>query len=374
MKCFQAVIAAACLAIVSTGVARAEIKAESVPASQAEDKPVTFSSRSQSVADTINQFTKETGIAIFLENFGNPDFGGPQITYDVDIKNLSSTEAVRELARSLSLGMLRDGDGTIRLSPNSWSSNENNRKDQPLVQLGFIRRSQSFPPNPQQQRDNLQLQFRIWSGKSPFNGPATIKLDEATDETGRSLLNTERRQDMYYGDDYGDRFVRDQGLTLQYPDPKPKKIASLTGSAVIAKPKTILRITADKLTDGPQKMDFMGGVLTIGPVKREGPGYTIKIGLTKGNIGNDNWRMMYSRVRSAQSGTVRGPDGQVLRLQNRGSSSGGKEVSADMYIMPPRQANGSDGEPIAPATFQWDVVTETVDDLLPFSLTNIDIP
>lgn len=372
MKCFRTAIAAACVAILSTTSARAEIKAEPLPASGTIEKSVSFSSEGLSVADTIAKFTKDTGIAVFYENQGMPSFGGPEITYDVTIEDLPSTEAVRELARSLSLGLLRDGDGGIRLSPNSWSSS-NERKPEPLVQLGYFRRYQSFPAS-SQQKDNLQLQFRIWSGKNAFAGPASIRVDEATDETGRSLLNTDRNRDVYYGDDFNERYVRDQVVVLQYPDPKPKKIASIKGNGVIARPKTILRITADKLSDGPQKIDFMGGQLTIGPVQKQGSGYTLKIGVSRGKIGNDDWRAMYGRIRSAQGGTVLGPDGQVLRLQNRGSSSGGREVSADLFVMSPRQANGSDGEPIVPASFQWDVVTETTEELVPFSLTNIDIP
>ena len=220
----------------------------------------------------------------------------------------------------------------------------------------------------------MNLQFRVWSGRRPLDGPVKVKLDEATDDQGRNLL-TNNRKPTYFDGSEGDRYVSDRSLQLQFPDPPPKKIATLKGSGVIARPKTILRLTADGLEQAAQSGDLNGATISIGPAKRNGSQYSLPIVITRGTLGNDAWQAMQQRINQLGSlAIVKGAKGEMLQLQSNGWSSDGRKLTIQTTVITPDANGNPSGEPIAPATVQWDTVIETTDELIPFTLTNIDIP
>ena len=363
------------IALLLATSAGAEIKTQTVPAGAGADATFSMSTTALDAPATIAAFVKQTGINVTYDGNGGMPFGGPDVVYDVDFKNLSRDEAIKEVARALSLGIMRTGDSSPpRLSSNGWSG-ESERRAEKMVELGYLTRDQSFPASPNRP-NNLNLQFRIWSGKRPLDGPVRVQLDEAKDEQGRNLLTTDR-QPRFYDNSENERYVSDTTLVLQFPDPAPKKIATLKGNGIIARPKTILRLTADGLDKGKQTGELNGATISIGPMKPNGPRIELPIVIGRGKLTNDAWQGVQNRVNQLRrSAIVKGPNGELLRLEANGWGSDGRKLTIESSVYTP-DANGnmSGSVPqISPATIQWDTVIETTDELLPFSMTNIDIP
>ncbi|MDB5327929.1 MAG: hypothetical protein JWM57_3498 [Phycisphaerales bacterium] len=370
MLSYRSMVAALLLA----STAQAELKTERIAVTPGSaDTSYAMSSSGLDPAATIAEFVKQTGINVVYERSGGGFEGGPTVVYDVEFKDLSRVEAIKEVARTLSLGVMRMGSNSPpRLSPNSWSG-ESERRPEKQVELGYLTRNQTFPPSPNQ-TDSLDLQFRIWSGRRPLDGPVKVKLDEATDDQGRDLLANNREPTYYDGPD-GDRYVTDRTLQLQFPSPPPKKIATLKGNGVLARPKTILRLKVDGLDQGTQSGDLNGAAIAIGPMKPNGPQYSLPIVITRGTLGNEAWQSMQQRINQLGSTVVvKGAKGEMLQFQTNGWGSDGRKLTIQSGIITPDANGNPSGQAIVPATLQWDTVIETTDELIPFTLTNIDIP
>ena len=133
-------------AMLLAATAHAEVKSERLPVTPGSgDTSYAMSSTGLDPAATIAEFIKQTGINVIYERNGGGQEGGPTIVYDVEFKGLSRDEAIKELARSLSLGVMRmGGSNPPRLSPNSWSG-ESERRSEKQVELGYLNPESDIP-------------------------------------------------------------------------------------------------------------------------------------------------------------------------------------------------------------------------------------
>ncbi len=177
--------------------------------------------------------------------------------------------------------------------------------------------------------------------------PNSVKLVEATDDTGKSLVAADT-EGMYSGFTDGNQGYWDANAMLNTPEPAAKKIVRLRGQLqVVATTKTETLEIPDLLKAKNVTRTAGGQSITVNSVNVRGDEVTVNLSILASNMNDGGYQMMQSvRLVDAeghylQNNGVGGGGGMNGRLQfrlnfNRRSSVDGKDVvlQADKLVLP----------------------------------------
>jgi hypothetical protein len=201
-----------------------------------------------------------------------------------------------------------------------------------------------------------------------INSTSAVKLEEAIDDAGNSMLPTGPNTRGYYGGNGG---VWNLYAQLHHPDHPGQKIARLRGNAnfVIQTRSQKIEIPVAGIKENAQIIGDMPVVLH--DLKKNGDLWELRLSATPDAMGA-RWAQLQQSVQSR----LQIVDAQGRPLEHRGMSSRGGNGGIEFTIMfaIPVRLPAADHATTDPAKLVWEVPTGTKEISVPFEFKDIPMP
>lgn len=356
--------------------AHAEVKTETITAEQVgvmiapggEVKRIKLSMTDATFEDIVAEFNKISGVALQVDQAPQRN-AGPSIIYDVSIDAATMPAALDQLARALHVGIANNGD-SMRIGANyqeGYRSNEGFEMSGPAgVTVTGVSLQRSLGAGGQRS-SSLAVSITVQPGPHGLCGTPRIKVLEATDEQGRAIQaepqqeNDTSRQRMRHGIGVS--------APLKILDPAPKRLAKFSAQVSYGIPKTFQRLTVTEFPETPVDCEIAGVKVQIGPPVKEGENWTMKVRTPSTRNGNPPLDVF----QEMQFIKVFGPDGQPLRVLNRGGRNDGQWMEANAQIVPmgPRKPD----QPMPrPSSLVWEALKDIETIQQTVEATDLQIP
>jgi hypothetical protein len=198
-----------------------------------------------------------------------------------------------------------------------------------------------------------------------------VKLEEATDDKGNSLLPGPNAAPRYYGY-YSGAGAWHLFANLQYPKEPGTKITRLRASATFTVQTKSQKIEVNNLPGVKEHVEAAGGTrVTIHEFKKAGDSqYQLRIAIGQDAAGNGLWELMQNSIHTR----LRVLDAAGRTWDSRGWSTTSNNTELSMEITYVR-GNSPDGHPVGdPVKLEWEIPTDTRDLTVPFEFTDVPLP
>jgi len=194
-----------------------------------------------------------------------------------------------------------------------------------------------------------------------------VKLDEAVDDLGNSLLFSGPDNRGYYGGSAG---YWQLSVQLAWPEKPGSRIARLRGSenfTVQTKAKTI---EIDDLPSAKEKTESLGGmVLTVHSFAHNADTWELKVSMKVNSLNSPGW----AQIQQVFQTGMRVVDSQGVALDRRGMNSRGTNDHVGNHLVDMTlQFAASGGR--NPVKLVWEIPLETKDINVPFEFKNLPMP
>ncbi len=285
---------------------------------------------------------------------------------------------LQDLCKQTGLSLYNSGDGTRMMfstqNDKDWLTRPSVVANGFLIQASNVNRSWNVNlARPADGTETLQVQFFAYPEPSlrVIRSSYQLKLDEATDDDGNSLIPPQNMGDGYSS---GRQAVWQFQAPLNSKAATGNKIAKLSGKAKFGVMTEMARLEVPDIANVKDFTKNLGSMSV-----------TIK-GLTKraGNPTNETYELPITLTRKGGDNDMinMGPQGLSLHdakgreLSSQGWSGGGGGGGNYTYTMQfGRYARGSDeNRPGAPDKLVWDVPTKIADVQIPFEFKDLPLP
>jgi hypothetical protein len=203
-----------------------------------------------------------------------------------------------------------------------------------------------------------------------------VKLEEATDDKGNSLVPGPSAAPRYYGY-YSGAGAWHLFANLQYPKDPGTRITKLRASATFTVQTRSQKVEVNNLPSVKEQVQMAGGTrVTIHEFKKVGDSqYQLRIAIGQdvaagGGNANGLWEQMQNSIHTR----LRVLDAAGRTWDSRGWSTTANNNELSMEITYVR-GNAPDGRPTGdPVKLEWEIPTETRDLTLPFEYTDLPMP
>ncbi|MDB5171515.1 MAG: repeat protein [Phycisphaerales bacterium] len=201
-----------------------------------------------------------------------------------------------------------------------------------------------------------------------ISSTSAVKLEEAVDDAGNSLLPTGPDNRGYYGGGGGTWNLYAQ---LHHPDHPGQKIARLRGSAkfVIQTKSQKIEIPVAGIKENAQVIGDMP--VLIHDLKKNAEIWELRLSATPDTMGN-RWAQLQQSVQTR----LQLVDAQGIPLDHRGMSSRGGNNGIEFTILftPSNNRPAADRASADPAKLVWEVPTATKEIPVPFEFKDVPMP
>ncbi|MDB5296137.1 MAG: hypothetical protein JWO31_2120, partial [Phycisphaerales bacterium] len=323
-----------------------------------------------------------TPLKPYADTLWTEDAGRRKVTVAVDRQPF--WVAMRELARQTGLEV-RDVNGEPRLAPagggpGGQAAGRAVVAGAFLIAANQVSRSRTVDLSadgdpPVQEEFNIQFTAFAEPKLKVLGASSVLKLDEAVDDRGNSLLPPPDPAAAAADEVGGPVFGGDGSYsllgTLRYPAKDAgTRIARLRGSAAFA-----VQVESEKIDlavaglRGTTKA-IKGVRVTFGELTKTGDGWQVKLTAAAAEA-NPLWQEVQNTIQTRLR--VVDAAGQPLEQQGFGSTGNGSSVEVQLTFAPSHRAE--DGRQSGdPARLTWEVPTRTRDVTVPFEFRDLKLP
>jgi len=351
------------------------------------------------VEDVFSQITEQTGIKFSTQPGNLFEQDQFQVPKAVNVDKKDFWPALQEICDTFNVypqlyNYYGPGRGdarriTLAMGNNPWGKHPVCASGLFMITANSVSRStyiQLGNPNQPKNPGSTNIQFTVFADpKLRLAGSNNqIKLEEAKDENGLSLLPPNLGNNVYYGG-YGETprgFTFSTSVNLVMPENAGTRIATLKGTMqvpVITKQEKWE--VADVLNVKDVSKKFGNSTYTLKKITPQGkdgnnPYYTVEVAvsttnMTDGRFDSSNMIGDINRIQLLDA------DGKLYVSNGWGGGGSNGMVTRSITFMPAERFNGNGGDVAntgAPVKLVWEIPTEIKELTVPVSFSDLPLP